>query len=208
VAFADSVVVTDAPGCLDTVLQSYSIGSLRPNTVMVSVPPPNQVERRRALVSMMATIATFNMNVVVYKGARVDENAQKRRIDLWWHGQQNGSLMALFAYLTTTHPSWSKARIRMLRVVQTGAEHLEAERDLSALMQAARMVMDVEIVLSEKPVSELIAQRSASADLVLLGLAEKDLWDFQSFLDNRDPLLSRLPPTLLIRSTGEVDLMA
>ncbi len=208
VAFADSVVVPDVSDNLDTVLQSYSIGSLRPNTVMFSVPPPGQDDRRGELIDMMATVATFNMNVVVYKGARVDDSTRKQRIDLWWHGQQNGSLMALFAYLASDHAEWRNARIRMLRVVKTGGEHQEAEQELSQLIASARMTMDVEIVLSEKPVSEVIAERSASADLVILGLAEKDLWDFSGFLESRDPLLAKLPPTILVRSTGEVDLMA
>jgi amino acid transporter len=208
VAFSDSVVVPDVSDSLDTVLQSYSIGSLRPNTVMFNVPPPAQKERRGELVDMMATVATFNMNVVIYKGARVDESTHRKRIDLWWHGQQNGSLMALFAYLASDHIAWRGAKIRMLRIVKTGAEHMEAESDLASLITAARMTMDVEIVLSEKPVSDVIAERSGSADLVILGLAENDLWDFQAFLDGRDALLAKLPPTILVRSTGEVDLLA
>tara|TARA_R110002073_G_scaffold208011_2_gene368276 strand:+ start:4186 stop:6435 length:2250 start_codon:yes stop_codon:yes gene_type:complete len=208
VAFADSVVVPDMSDALDVVIQSYSIGSLRPNTVMLSVPPPAQEHRRGELVDMMAIIATFNMNVVMYKGARIDDSISRKRIDLWWHGQQNGSLMALFAYLTANHAAWRGSKIRMLRVVKTADEHRLAETELAELISSARMTMDVEIVLSEKPVFEIIGDRSASADLVVLGLAERDLWDFRAFLNNWDELLARLPPTIFVRSTGEVDLMA
>ena len=132
----------------------------------------------------------------------------KRRIDLWWHGQQNGSLMAMFAYLTSTHPEWKDARIRLLRVVKTAAEHVEAEESLAELTHAARMEMEIEVVLSERPVSEIIAERSVTADLVLLGLARKDVWDLSAFLEDRDPLLTQLPPTLLVLSNGDVDLLA
>lgn len=208
VAFADSVVVPDMSDALDVVIQSYSIGSLRPNSVMLSIPPPTQTHRRDELVDMMAIIATFNLNVIMYKGARVDENITRRRIDLWWHGQQNGSLMALFAYLTANHAGWRGAKIRLLRVVKSADEHRQAERELADLIDSARMVMDVEIVLSDKPVHGIIGDRSASADLVILGLAERDLWDFRSFLNNWDELLAKLPPTIFVRSTGEVDLMA
>ncbi len=208
IAFSDSVVVPEISESLDVVLQSYSIGSLRPNTVMFNVPPPAQKERREELVKIMAVVATFNMNVVIYKGARIDESTHRKRIDLWWHGQQNGSLMALFAYLASSHDTWRNAKIRMLRIVKTGAEHMQAEKDLAELITAARMTMDVEIVLSEKSVTDVISERSGSADLVILGLAENDLWNFQDFLDSRDPLLARLPPTILVRSTGEVDLTA
>ena len=206
-ALADSVIVGDSSASLDTVLQSYSIGSLRPNTIMVTVPPPSQTERRKKLDEFLKTVAAFDLNILVYKGARI-EDKPKARIDLWWHGQQNGSLMAMFAYLTSTHPSWSKAKIRMLRVVKTPGEHLEAEESLEALMHAARMKMQLEVVLSDKPISELIADRSSSSDLVLLGLARSDVWDFQGFLATRDELLTKLPPTLLVLSNGEVDLLA
>ncbi len=208
VAFADSVVVPDVSDALDIVIQSYSIGSLRPNTVMFAVPPPAQTERRDELIDMMATVATFNLNVVVYKGARVDDSMQRKRIDLWWHGQQNGSLMALFAYLTANHADWRGAKIRMLRVVKSSDEHREAEVELAELIASARMTMDVEIVLSELPIFEIIADRSIASDLVVLGMGERDLWDFRSFLTTWDALLAKLPPTILIRSTGEVDLMA
>jgi amino acid transporter len=208
IAFADSVVVSDVADRLDVILQAYSIGSLRPNTLMVSVPPPAQVERRKRVSDMLKTVSSFGLNLVVYKGARVDNTAVKKRIDVWWHGRRNGSLLALFAYLANSHDDWGKARIRMLRVVSSGAEHLEAEQSLKRMMAAARLAVDVEVVLSQKPVSELIPERSGSADLVLMGLADATLKDFQAFLERTDALLARLPPTLLVLSNGEADLLA
>lgn len=206
-AFADSVVIPETRGQLDTILQAYSIGSLRPNTVMLSVPPPAQTERRERVADMLAAVSNFGLNVVIYKGARMD-GIGKRQIDVWWHGQRNGSLLTLFAYLASSHPDWSKARIRMLRVVDTGEEHLEAERSLTQMMAAARLEMDIEVVLSKRPISEIIIDKSGSADLVLLGLRQQDLTDFHAFLDARDGLLAKLPPTLLILSNGEADLLA
>jgi hypothetical protein len=206
-AFADSVVVPESSDRLDAILQAYSIGSLRPNTIMVSAPPPSQVERRARLTRTLRTVAAFGLNVIVYKGARL-EGVGRNRIDLWWHGQHNGSLMALISYLTSGHPQWQNVKIRMLRVVKSGQEHLEAEQSLRELMMAARINVEIDIVLSQRPVSELIAERSATADLVLLGLRQQDLYDFNGYLADRDPLLAKLPPTLLVLSNGEADLLA
>ncbi len=226
VAFADSVVVpTQDASCLDPIIQAYSIGSLRPNTVILSAPPPSQVERRERVAAYLRILASHGLNILIYKGARMDSMG-KRRIDLWWHGQRlasptpgqegrispratdNGSLITLFAYLASTHSDWSQARIRMLRVVNTGAEHLEAERNLSEMMAAARLQVDVEVILSQRPVTELIVERSSAADLIFLGLRDQDVLDFQSFLAERDPMLTQLPPTILVLSNGEADLLA
>ncbi|WP_428264837.1 amino acid permease [Haliangium sp.] len=210
VGFADSVVVPDAIEHLDAVVQAYSIGSLRPNTLMVSIPPPSQTERRARIGSMLAALAPFGLNVVLYKGGRVEESRRRRgkQIHVWWHGQRNGSLLALFAYLASCHSHWSKATIRMLRVVKSDEEHLEAEQSMTELMAAARLAVHVEVVLSQRPVSELIVERSGEADLVMLGLRQRDVTDFESFVTDRDPLLMQLPPTLLVLSNGEADLLA
>ena len=207
VAFADSVVVHSRSQSLSTILQSYSIGSLRPNTVMLTVPPPNQVERRAELGLALRELQPFNFNVILYKGARM-ERLKHGQIDLWWHGQKNGSLMALFAYLASTTETWKGVRIRMLRIVNSGEEHVEAEESLRGLMEAGRLAFDIEVILSQRPVSELIAERSSSADLVLMGLAARDLGDIESMFAARDPLLAKLPPTLLVLSNGDVDLLA
>ncbi len=208
VAFADSVVLPDdTHGQLDAIMQAYSIGSLRPNTVMLSVPPPNQAERRERVATMLESLAGFGLNLVIYKGARMD-GIGKRQIDVWWHGQRNGSLLVLFAYLASEHPDWSKARIRMMRVVSSGEEHMEAEKTLGQMMAAARLAVDVEVVLTQRPVSEIIVEKSGKSDLVLLGLRQEDIADFRGFLAARDELLAKLPPTLLVLSNGEADLLA
>ncbi len=207
VAFADAVVVPDGMERIDTILQAYSIGSLRPNTIMLSVPPPSNVERRARVAQALASLSAFHFNFVIYKGARM-HGRPKKRIDVWWHGMQNGSLLALFAYLTASHKHWDGAQIRMLRVVKTGEEHLDAESSLRQMMAAARLAVHVEVILSQRSISELIADKSGSADLVLLGLQASDLTDFEGFLKARDSLLTKLPPTLLVFSNGEADLLA
>ncbi|ACY19000.1 amino acid permease [Haliangium ochraceum] len=207
--FADSVVVPDANHSLDAVLQAYSIGSLRPNTVVVSVPPPAQTERRQRVAQMLATVAHFGHNVVLYKGGRSDSTPKRRRqIHVWWHGQRNGSLLALFAYLASQHSQWDKAEIRMLRVVHSDEEKQEAQASMGALMAAARLAVRIEVVMTDRPVSEVIVDESGAADLVLLGMRQSDVTDFETFVSERDPLLTRLPPTLLVLSNGEADLLA
>lgn len=205
-AFTDAVVVSEPRDSLETIIQSYSVGAMRPNTLMFCLPPEGNPERRQTLVTWLKTVAPFGLNVVIYKGGRIESHS--RRIDVWWHGQRNGSLLALFAYLASNHKDWPRAKIRMMRAVRTGEDPLDAESNLREMMIAARLDVDVEVILSTKSIAELIAERSASADLVLLGMAEADLGRFDDYLERNDPLLSALPPTLIVLSNGEADLLA
>ena len=190
---------------VDGILQAYSIGALRPNTVMLTVPPPGQVDRRDWMFEAIKAVAPMRVNVIAYKGARTEAVA-RNRIDIWWAGYNNGSLMGMFAYLISSHEEWKGVYMRLIRVVATGAEHEPAEKQLTELTRSARLEMEVEVIISQQPVSELIVQRSGAADLVVLGLSDRALADFPAYLAQSDPWLAKLPPTLLVYSSGQVDL--
>jgi amino acid transporter len=190
---------------IDGILQAYSIGALRPNTVMLTIPPPGQTERRNWMYEAIKALGPMPVNVIAYKGARTDAVA-RNRIDIWWAGYNNGSLMAMFAYLISTHEEWKGVYMRIMRVVATGAEHEPAEQELIALSRDARIDMEVEVIISQQPVSEIIVQRSGAADLVVLGLSERALGDFEEYLAQADAMFAQLPPTILVHSGGQVDL--
>jgi len=208
VGFADSVVVPPDDEQLDIILQAYSIGSLRPNTALIRMPPASEPEARERTARRMQTLAAWGSNVVVYKPSADGASPGRRRIDVWWGGQKNGSLLALLAYLVNLTPDWSKARIRMLQIVKSGGEHLEAERAMAELVQAARLNVDIEVILSQEPVPKIISETSASSDLVLLGMADQAVADFGTFMQERTDFLDRMPTTLLVASNGETDVLA
>jgi hypothetical protein len=187
------------------VIQAQAHGGLRPNIVMTSLPPPNQPRRRRAAAAVMTSALGLGCNLVVYKGAR--KSSGRRRLDLWWSGERNGSLMALFAYLIANHPSWRGVEVRMLRLVSEPSAQREGRANLEELMEAARIPATVEVVLSSRPFAEVVVETSGDADLVLLGLAERDA-ERPEALWEKDALLAQLPATLLVCSNGELDLLA
>ena len=203
-AFASCYVSEDKR--VDGLVQAYSMGALRPNTFMVTVPPPKETGRRQWLAETTRAIAPMQASVVAYKGARAATG--EPRIDIWWHGQENGSLMALFAHLVQSQARWKTAKVRILRVVNSAEDHLLAEEELTQMVTAARIDMSIEIVLSKRPVLELIAEWSQSSSLVFLGIAARDLDAFENMLASRDEMLAKLPTTLLVRSSGDCDLLA
>ena len=100
-AFSEVLVTSEYNAGLADFLQCYAIGALRPNTVLIGMPPRGNEAVMARFLETVETIATFDMNLTVIKPGDLNPTQKRRRIDLWWHGEKNGSLMALFAYLMT-----------------------------------------------------------------------------------------------------------
>ncbi|MDJ0761869.1 MAG: amino acid permease [Myxococcota bacterium] len=209
VAFSEYVVVEDFFEGLGTFLQSYSIGGLRPNTVAVAMPPPGSESARVRFVKTLEALASFNINLTVLKPGDMALSKRRRTIDLWWRGENNGSLMALLAYLMTLDRTWSHAQIRILRIVKDDQEEREATKHLAALREQTRITARIEVIRTDESPPDVIASRSGPvADLVMIGMAAATGDEARKFLDQIEPLLARLPTTVLVWSVGDADVFA
>ncbi len=192
---------------LNQLLQSTSIGPLKPNLVILgwSADP----ERARFFVRHLHTARMLNMSLILLydNGLPKLERKMKKRIDIWWRGRENGSLMAILAYLISLNSDWTNVSIRFLRVVRAKESHEQAFVELKTLVEASRISATINIVDSQKPFPEVLHTYSQDATVVFLGFqipsAEKSA-EFQSLFT---ALLKGLPTTLLVNSTGEADLM-
>jgi len=159
--------------------------------------------------STLETIATFNMNLTVLREAELDPDRKRRRIDLWWHGEKNGSLMALFAYLMTLDPAWSGAHIRFLRTAASDAEEREAVLHLNDLRGRIRIPAEIKVIQSARPRSEVIIEESGTAtDLVFLGMRATSADEARRSLEELEDFLDLLPTAILVWSNGEADVFA
>ncbi len=209
VAFAEAAGVADLDEGLFLFLQSYSIGGLWPNTIMLALPDADDGERRERFLRTMTVLSRFDLNLAVLKPGDIAASRRRRVIDMWWRGYQNGSLMAMFAYLMTLDEGWAEARIRVMRIVRDEEEQREAHAELGRLKRLARIDADIVVIRSERSPLELIVERSGTtADLVFLGLPAGDSGQIQGFLDAVDETLERLPATVLVSSNGEADVFA
>jgi solute carrier family 12 (sodium/potassium/chloride transporter), member 2 len=209
VAFPEALATEAARSGLADFLQSYSIGGIRPNTALVRMPSPFESDARERFLERVETIATFDLNLAVLKPGDIAPNKDHRRIDLWWRGEKNGSLMAMFAYLMTLEDTWSSAEIRIMRVVRTEDEERESRQRLNMLKERTRLPAKIRVIMTEEEPLEVIAATSGGrADLVLLGMKATSAEEARRSLDTMDPVLDRLPATLLIWSNGEADVFA
>ena len=107
-----------------TLLQSWGVGPIRSNTVMLNWYESQSAETLPTLSLWYARIlqraARLGQHVVVLDASDNDwrlleaANPRGRRIDVWWFGGDSSRLALLFAYLMTRDDDWDEATIRVL----------------------------------------------------------------------------------------------
>lgn len=154
-------------------LQSYGVGPLRANTILLNWNeqlPPNRSERsRRAYGRNLGVALDEGYNTIVLN-ARPEAVAaihaapdEARRIDIWWCGRKTSELSLLLAYLMTRMSAWQQATIRIL--AQARADRPERTHE-----RIASMLDDVHIEATVELTDDLdeatIERRSGDAALV------------------------------------------
>ncbi|MCX4243754.1 APC family permease [Paraliomyxa miuraensis] len=209
VGFPEVVAVGRFDEGLATFLQSYAIEGVRPNTVLASIPPPTDLAGRQRLLVTEEILRAFDFNLVLLKPGDMALDKPVRVIDLWWRGDRNGSLMALLAYLITLDRTWRTARLRIFRAVADPSAEALGRKHLRDLLTNARIDAEIHVFVAESHPHEFIPEHSGTAaDIVMLGLSTVDMERFPEYLAAMEPMLARLPTTLLVRSNGEADLFA
>lgn len=209
VGFPEVVAAADYHEGLAAFLQCHAMDGVRPNTVLVSIPPFDDFDGRQRLLRTEAILRAFDVNLVLLKAGELALDRPVRIIDLWWRGDRNGSLMALLAWLVTHDRSWRGARLRIHQAVAEPAAEAPARQHLRELLDVARIDAEVLVFVAESHPHEFIPERSGTiADLVMLGLSAVDVDAFPEYLAAMEPMLRRLPTTLLVRSNGQADLVS
>lgn len=206
--FTELVVVSDYHEGLAAFLQCHALDGVRPNTVLVSIPPADDLAGRERLFHTEALLRALDVDLVLLRPGELALERPVRVIDLWWRGDRNGSLMALLAWIVTHDKTWKSSRLRIFHAVGEPAAEPAARQHLRRLLDVARIDAEIEVFVATAHPHDFIPSRSSTADLVMLGLSSTDVDGFPEFLAAMEPMLQRLPTTLLVRSSGRADLVA
>lgn len=206
-AFPEVIIAPDFINGLTVSLQSHSIGPLKPNILLIGW--TDHLERGVSFFQTLKSAMSLGMSisVLVDKGIQIERSGPKI-IDIWWRGYQNGSLMLILAFLMTRNWEWSPAHIRLLRVISREEERAQARKELQVLTQAARIDVEIVILVSGRDFSEILREHSAAADTVFLGMKIPEEGQELEYYKKIKDLVNFLPTTILVSSTGEADLLA
>jgi hypothetical protein len=204
IGFPEVDIVSDFESGAVSIAQSNGIAGIDSNTVMFGW--SDKPERQAAMLRVVEQVAKLEKSAVIGRIVPRAWNDQRRSIHVWWGGlKQNGDMLVLFAHLLSLNPEWRNARI-VINSVATN--EMTYERNRSLLMQlttAARI--DAEINVVRKPedttVQEIIHERSADADVVLLGLRGNSPGEESTYARRMQTLMDGLSSVLFVRNAGE-----
>jgi amino acid transporter len=205
-AFSEVVVAEQFDEGLRLLLQAHSLGPIKPNLVLTGWPTDPQ--RVGPFIRHLRDIRALGMSALTLLGDLRDPPRGAKRIDIWWRGQENGSLMLMLAHLLTLNWAWRDSEIRILRLVERAAGQEPALANMRALVDAARLEAEVEPLVSDRPFTEVFREQSASAALVFLGFHPVEDEAAEAFHTHHNRLLEGMPATILASSSGEADLLA
>lgn len=204
--FPEVLVTREFDVGLRHLLQAHSLGPIKPNLVMMGW--PQEPSRYAPFVRHLRAIRLLGKSALVMHDQGVPVHDEQRRIDLWWRGNENGSLMLILAHLLTSNWAWRRSTVRLLRSVKREEAREPARQALQDLIEAGRINAEAEVVVSDHDFREDFVQASCDADLVLLGFEMPEQDQAETFCRRWEVLLRDMPTTILVNSSGEADLLA
>jgi hypothetical protein len=206
--FPEVVVCEDFDRGLRTFLQSHSLGPIKPNIAMFGW--PNESTRTTPFVSHLRIVAGLGRSCLVFVNPvnYACPKIARGRIDVWWRGMKNGSLMLLLAHLLRNNRSWNRVEIRVLRTVREISEIAVAENELRTLIASSRIDAEAKAFVSDAPFNRLYQDLSQDATLTFTGFVPPADEYAESFFRRVNERMSGMPPGFLVCSSGEADMLA
>jgi len=203
-AFSSVVVTHNLDEGLTALIQGHPVGPVSPNIVMMGW--SSDPDRAESFIHHLNTGRLLGMSLIVVRDKGYPREEGTKRIDIWWRGHENGSLMVLLAHLITLNWDWAKSQIRLIRLISDEAGRAPATVALQELLEKARVKAMAQVLVSQSSVPDIIQRHSSDATVVFLGFNIPEETDARPFQIRFENIMERLPTTLLVCSSGEVDL--
>lgn len=212
-AFPLVVQAPDLKCGYEILLQSYGVGPLRANIVLMNWLDRNvyagDADAEREYAHYLKEPLKLGCHLVVFDAdddewaALRDRPAGERRIDVWWWENKTSRLALLLAYLMTRTDAWAGSAIRVLAPKGGKVKSPEALRQT---LEDARI--DAEPVLVEQADVDGIVEASADASLVFLPIRIQRGRPVDLFGEDPEALIARLPPVAMVTAAEDVELEA
>jgi len=200
-AVAKVVIAEDFAQGVAILLQVSGLGALQPNTVLIGW--SDDAIKRRAFVETVRRVLSLRRNLVVFAEAELPDPALEPRIDVWWRGRANGSLMLTLAHLLRGNPQWRSCSIRLLRIIQDPAGLEEARAGMNHIIESSRIEAAPVVLVDQAPAFEVIGRHSERSAVCFVGMALQALEAQENPLAYYEELVNRLKGNLFITKSWQ-----
>jgi solute carrier family 12 sodium/potassium/chloride transporter 2 len=190
-------------------VEAYGLGTLMPNTVVLGDGETTSDPGEYA--TMINRIHDAGRNVVIVRALDDTTFGDRRCIDVWLRSiRDNGALMIVLADALRASRLWRRATVTVRMVVPRADAAAEVAENLRELFVRARLRLDVDVIVDERPVGEVIGERAEAADLTLVGLPDPcvDQEDFSHRLEAALAGVATDRPVAFVLGSSDVDLEA
>jgi solute carrier family 12 (sodium/potassium/chloride transporter), member 2 len=206
--FPEAVVCEDFDRGLHTFLQAHSIGPIKPNIMMLGFPADaKRIEPFTEHIRTIARIGMSSLTVVNPLNQPCPKNITGR-IDIWWRGQRNGSLMLILGYLMILNQTLNRVSLRVVRLASSETERGRDKAELDALIEAARIEATSKVIVSDNDFRQVFRNESSDALTILMGASFPKTGIENSVFNSIHTLAEGMPPIIMVASNGEADLSA
>jgi len=201
-AFPYVLMCDDFENAMTNLIQTAGIPPLEPNIVMLGWGPEPE-----DFVKILKRVTILKKSLVILK--HDDQTIRKipKRIDIWWRGRKNGSLMMILAHLMIQNNHWINAKIRVLRVVDKEEARGNALSSLEEIIEQSRVLADVEVIVTSSPYPQILKEYSKDADCIFMGFEVPDENDIANWYEAYMNMLAEMPIALLICSSVTDDVL-
>lgn len=206
--FPEVIASKDLDEALNVFLQAHSIGPVKPNIVMTRWPEESELAIR--LAKHIRILSKLNLSSVLMYNPKglTTPTTDKPRIDIWWRGHSNGSLMFILSYLLCRNSRWKNTRIRVLRIISDASAYTESYAEMAELTDASRIEASIKIIVSGESFVDVYKRESKDASLLFLGYMPPKDEDAVDSYNRICDMQKDMPPTFYITSSGDADLLA
>lgn len=214
-AFPLVVTAPDFESGSSVLLQSYGIGPLRANIILLNH-HSFYFEKflsggLKAYGKILRMALRLGYNLVIFAAEQQEwqelqeQPLDQRQIDIWYERGADGSLMLLLGYLMTRDSFWSSATLRVLVPVE--GNNPQATKD-ALLEELEHVRISAEAVVVENLESETVIAHSKAASLVFLPIELKGGTIFDRCGSQVDTLLPKLPIVAMVLAAEDIQLDA
>ncbi len=205
-AFAEAEVMPDYHSGVTTIAQAHGIGRLESNTILQGWSGTSQ--GRVAQFKLLRDLDRLDKSAVFLRYCEDHKFGKYKTINVWWRSKgPNASLMLLLGHLIKQNQEWRNAELNLIRVV--GSEHAveSTQTAMAAELKRIRVQATPQILVNaeKRPVSEIIQERSRTADLTLIGMDLPDEENFETYSESLNQLVDSVGSVLIVRSAIPAD---